>query len=478
MLWLLVIPGALVVFVAVLLARAAAFNPRSAKPVEPEEAAVDTDGAASRLAQMIRCKTVSSRDERLMQPEEFDKFRELLAELYPNVHKACETERIGPGGVLFKLAGKSSDAPIVFMSHYDVVPADESLWDKPAFEGILEDGVLWGRGALDTKGTLCGVMETAEMLIKTGFVPENDLYFAFSGDEEIAGVSAPAMVDEFQKRGVAPAMVLDEGGAVVEGMFPGVSRPCALIGTAEKGMLDVALTIEGKGGHASTPPPHTPVGVLARAVTRIENSPFRAKLTPPVAAMFDTLGRYSSFAYKIVFANLRCFMPVLDIMFRKRGGELNAMLRTTCAFTMMEGSNASNVIPPSAKVVANLRLIGGETPDSAIRYMEALADDPSITFSKIYGMNPSPNSLSDGKMWDALENAISQTWPEVIVSPYLMFACSDSRHYSRISDHVYRFSAMALSKEERALVHGHNERITLDKLEKTIQFYTRLMRRC
>lgn len=478
MLWLLTIPGALALIIVILLLRAAAFRPAVIEPVEIEEAGVDAVQAASRLARMISCMTVSSRDASLVDSGEFEKFRGLLPELYPNVHNACEMENIGPSGILYKLRGRSDAAPVILMSHYDVVPADEPAWDKPAFEGILENGVLWGRGALDTKGTLCGIMEAAESLIGTGFVPENDLYFAFSGDEEIAGETAPAMVDEFLRRGVNPSMVLDEGGAVVEGVFPGVTKPIALIGVAEKGMMDVELSITGRGGHAAYPPPHTPVGVLSRAVTRVENKPFKTKLTPPVAAMFDILGRHSTFVYRLVFANIRIFLPILGAMFRKRGGELNAMLRTTCAFTMMEGGNASNVIPPAAKVTANLRLIGGETMESALERLKSLADDPDVVFSVIHGSDPSRVSSTDGGMWDTLAGAISQTWPGTLVSPYLMFACSDSRHYCRISDRVYRFSAMALTHEERAAVHGHNERIAVENLAGTIQFYTRLIRRC
>ena len=472
------IPGALIVFAAILLLRASAFKPPATKACETAEATVDEEEAAERLAQMVRCKTVSSRDAGVVDAAEFDKFRELLPQLYPNVYKVCKTERIGPSGILLKLQGKRSDAPVILMSHYDVVPAEEAAWEKPAFEGIVENGVLWGRGTLDTKTTLFGILEAAETLIMTGFVPENDIYFAFSGDEEIAGDTAPAMVDELQRRGIVPTMVLDEGGAVVEGVFPGVSKPCALIGVAEKGMLDVELAVAGKGGHAAYPPPHTPVGVLANAVTRIENKPFKATLTPPVAAMFDTLGRHSTFAYRLVFANIRLFMPVLSAVFKKRGGELNAMLRTTCAFTMMEGSNASNVIPPSAKVTANLRLIGGETAASAVSRLRSLADEPDIEFKAIVSNDPSRVSLADGGMWDTLIGAISQTWTDALVSPYLMFACSDSRHYCQISDRVYRFSAMAMTSEERACVHGHNERITVENLVKTIQFYIRLMRSC
>ena len=467
-----------VVFIAVLLIRAFLFKPPKLEPSVIEDVPVNAERIIGNLAQMIRCKTVSFRDDTLVDEGEFEKFRALLKQLYPTVHNMGEPKRLGPSGLLYSIRGKNSEKPVVFMSHYDVVPADEDAWDKPAFEGILEDGVLWGRGTLDTKSTLLGVMEAAEQLLAQGFKPESDLYFAFSGDEETGGTSAPAIVDELYKRGVKPAMVLDEGGAVVEGIFPGLSKPCALIGIAEKGILDVELVIVGKGGHASAPPPHTPVGLLAQAVVRTEKSPFPFRLTTPVASMFRTLGRHSSFLYRIIFANLWCFMPVLDAICRKSGGELNAMLRTTCAFTMMEGSKAANVIPPEATMCANLRIIGGETTDGAIRRLKSLAKNPEITFRPLYAMNPSPESKTSGSHWELLGNAISQTWPEALVSPYLMVACSDSRHYCRISDSVYRFSAMTLSQEERATIHGHNERITTEAVIKTVQFYLRLMQNC
>lgn len=476
--WFLLIPGVIVIFLAVLLIRAVMFKPPEEAAPAIEDAPVNTGEITEHLAQMIRCKTISSRNPELVDAGEFEKFRELLKELYPNVHKACKLEYIAPSGILYTLKGKSGAKPSVFMSHYDVVTCEESAWEKPPFEGIVENGVLWGRGTLDTKGTLCGVMEAAEALLAEGFIPENDMYFSFAGDEEIAGESAPNIVEELHKRGIVPALVIDEGGAVVGDIFPGVSRPTAVVGIAEKGMLDVELSIKSQGGHASAPPPHTPIGLLSRAVTRIENKPFKSRLSFPVAAMFDTLGRHSSFVYRLIFANMWCFMPVLDSMCRKSGGELNAMMRTTCAFTMMEGSSATNVLPPVAKMVANLRLIGGDTIESAIDYLKKRADDPDINFRVIHGMNPSKNSNIEGEAWDKLKNAISQTWPEALVSPYLMVACSDSRHYCRISDNVYRFSAMELSKEERETIHGHNERIPVEKLAKIVQFYSRLMSHC
>lgn len=475
---LLLIPAALLVFVLILLVRTIRFKPLPAQPVPIEEAAVDAAKAVEDLRQMVRCKTISSRDEAMVDETEFEKFRTLLQQLYPNVHQACSLEQIGRSGLLYHLQGKHAAAPCVFMAHYDVVPANEADWEKPPFAGILEDGVLWGRGTLDTKGTLCGVMEAAETLLAQGFRPEQDWYLAFSGDEEIAGETAPAIVAELEQRGVVPAMVIDEGGAVVEGVFPGVSQPCALIGIAEKGMLDIELKLESEGGHASSPPPHTPVGRLAQAVTEIENHPFRCQLTKPAAEMFDTLGRHSSFMYRMIFANLWCFLPILDRICKKSGGELNALMRTTCAFTMMEGSKASNVLPPSAMVGANLRLAGEDTMDRAIAYLQSVVSDDKITFHKVHGMNPSINSQTKGESWEKLKHAIAQTWPGSLISPYLMVACSDSRHYCKISNQVYRFSAMALSKEERGMIHGNNERVPVETIVKTAQFYLRLMRNC
>ncbi len=472
----LALAALVVAFLAVILIRALRFTPRPKSAVEQSEAHVDEQKAVSDLQEMIRCKTVSYYDDAKIDKAEFEKFRALLKKLFPTVLQRATYEELGVSGVLFSLKGKSSGKPAVFMAHYDVVPVNEEGWSKPAFDGIIENGVLWGRGTLDTKCTLLGVMEAAEQLLKEGFTPENDMYFAFAGDEEVAGTSQPVIVETLRARGVTPAIVVDEGGAVVDGIFPGVKEPCALIGIAEKGLMDAQFVIEGAGGHASAPPPHTGIGRLARAVTRIEGNPFPRKLTKPVAEMFDTLGRRSSFLYKVIFANLWCFLPLLDSLCKKTGGELNAMMRTTCAFTMAEGSKASNVLPPRARMVANLRVINGTTCEETMEALKSRLDDDGIQASIVQGMNPSKVSETKGYGWEKLTDAIAATWPEALVSPYLMVACSDSRHYCAISDYVYRFSAMALTKEERGCIHGHNERIPLDKIVKTVQFYVRLMR--
>ncbi len=471
-----IILGVIGVFVAVLLIRAVRFVPKQEPAIQKTKVHVNREKIVEDFVSMIQCKTVSNRDENLVDWDEFERFERLLKERFPLIHDKCSFQKIGKTGLLFKLKGESDEAPSVCMAHYDVVPVEEDGWDKPAFEGIIENNVIWGRGTLDTKSTLCAVLEAAEQLLVEGYQPKNDLYFSFSGEEEIDGPSCKDIVDYLELQGIKPAFVLDEGGAIVENVFPGVDRECALIGISEKGSVNMSFSMESSGGHASTPPVHTILGQLSMAVGRIEKHPFKKQLTKPVALMFDTLGRNTPFLYRIVFANLWCFMPILDLVCKKVGGEMNAMFRTTVAVTRMEGSKAYNVLPAKASFGINMRLLGEDTIDSATQYLTKTIDNDRITHTFINGTNPSKCSEIDCEAWETLKKAIRQTWPEALVSPYLMMACSDSRHYCKITDKVYRFSPMRLSKEERAMIHGNNERIPVETLVKTVEFYIRLLK--
>ncbi|MBO5511899.1 MAG: M20/M25/M40 family metallo-hydrolase [Clostridia bacterium] len=474
----ILIPLALIIFLAVILIRAAAFKPKSQPKADTTPVDFDKDAAVESLRELVKCKTVSYMDPTLEDDAEFEKLISKLPALYPRVFEVCEFTRLPDRGLLFRWKGKTEGAPAVMMAHYDVVPVDESGWDKPAFDGVIADGCLWGRGTLDTKGTVNGVLFSANTLISQGFTPDHDIYFAFSGGEEVNGPGAVHIVDYFEKNGIEPAFVLDEGGAVVENVFPGVKAPCGLIGIAEKGMMNVRYTAKSKGGHASAPKPNAPVDRLSRACTRVVTHPRKIARTPPAALMFDTLGRYSSFVYKIIFSNIGLFLPVLSLITKKSGGELNALLRTTVAFTQMQGSAAPNVIPPEASLVSNIRLNPADNMDAMLAYLNKTVDDDSIEITVLGGMNPSRISTTDCEGWDLVSSAVASTWKGCIVSPYLMVQCSDSRHYGRISDKVYRFSAMDLTSEERSTIHGHNERVRLEAIERTVEFYIRLMRSC
>lgn len=474
---LLIVLALLVLFIAVLAVRAVGFVPGAAQTPPPMAVAIDEDAATAHMQAFIQCPTVSYDDRSKEDEAAFEAFPALLRTLYPHVEATCKQERIGPRALMYRWPGKQSEKPSVFMAHYDVVPAQADAWQKPPFSGIVEDGILWGRGTLDTKGTLLSVMEAAEHLIAKGFVPAQDIYLCFGGNEEIGGDGAPSIVEALKARGVTPAFVLDEGGAVVENVFPGVKTPAALVGIGEKGQVNMTLRMKSKGGHASAPPPHTPVGVLAQAVTQVESHPFPFKLTPAASALFDTLGRHSTFALRLVFANLWCFAAVLNMICKKAGGEMNALVRTTCAFTQMSASDAANVMPPVATVGANLRIIGGESIETVQSHLAKTIGNPDVEVIIGKGNNPSPDSDISGEAWQRLRYAIGQTWPEAIISPYLMVAASDSRHYAQISQHVYRFCPMPLSTEERRLIHGNDERIPVAKLHETIRFYVRLMQR-
>ena len=461
-----------------LAARTAKFSPSKEVPRNPQPVTVDMDALVDTFSSLIRCKTVSYYDHSLEDEAEFDKLVNMLPELYPHVFEACTLTRFDGRALLFKWPGREPGNPAVLMAHYDVVPVDEDEWEHDPFGGEVIDGVLWGRGCLDTKATFNGVLFSANALIAEGFVPEHDVYFAFSGGEEVSGPGAKRIVDWFTEQGITPELVLDEGGAVVADVFPGVSRPGGFIGIAEKGNMFVRLEAKSGGGHASAPKPHSPVVVLSEAVDAIENNPMPIKLSEPVAKLFDTLGRHASPVFRMLFANLNVFMPVLDVICRKTGGNLNALMRTTVAFTQMQGSAAPNVIPPAASVTTNIRINPEDTVDDVLAYLKETIDDEQVKIEMIDGWNPSPVSRTDCEGYDRIARAVADTWTDCIVSPYVMVQYSDSRHYCDLSDRVYRFSAYDATSEELGTIHGNNERIRLDALRRTIEFYTRLMRQC
>ena len=475
MIYFLLIPIAGALFAGVLLWRAAAFVPPQREKTPPEEIPVDRDRAVEHLRQMIRCKTVSALEGH--DEEEFRKFRNLLPEFYPGLFAASQVERVDTTGVLIRWKGREEGEPAVLLGHYDVVPADEAAWEKPPFEAVLEDGILWGRGTLDMKNQLCCMLEAAETLAEQGFAPLHDVYFALSGEEEIMGPTDVSIRDLFRERGITPAFVLDEGGDIMDGFFPGAEVPCAMVGVGEKGAANLYFRAKSPGGHSSVPAKNNPLPRLCRAMVRVEKHPFPMKPGRALDSMVDTMGRYCKFSTRVLLANRRVLRPLYYRWLRQQGGMIEAGARTTFALTRASGSEAGNVIPSEAMMFANLRLMWGDTVEGVIRRLNGIIDDDQVVIEPFACTESKPDSLMTGG-FDKLKSAIEATWPQAVVSPYLMVACTDSRHWRDICDNVYRFSAKEVTGAEKATVHGNNERIRIENTGHAVQFFIRLLKQC
>lgn len=460
---------------AILFFRALRFRPPKPAPQENEYIPVDRDRAVAHLQAMLRCCTVS--EEELRDEAEFEKFRTLLPKFYPRLFAASTVRQVDRTGVLIHLPGKGPGNPAVFLSHYDVVPADEDAWEKPPFDGILENGTLWGRGALDMKNQLCCMLEAIETLLEQDFTPKHDIYFALSGEEEVMGPSARSMMEILRDEGITPAFVLDEGGDIIDGFFPGTDLPCAMVGIGEKGVANLHFQVRGPGGHASVPQKHSPLPQLCRAMDRIEKHPFPLQPGKALNEMVETMGRYCRFSTRLLLANRDILRPLYHRWLRKQGGMIEAAARTTFALTKARGSQAGNVVPTEAEMFANLRLMYGDTQESVIQRLKKIIRDPNVKIIPDRGTEPAQDSEL-GAEFDMLKAAIEATWPQAVVSPYLMVACTDSRHWREICPHVYRFSAKYVTGEEKATVHGNNERIRIENTENAVKFFFRLMREC
>lgn len=479
MLWLLWAVLALVVVVAaVLLLRAVSFKPPEEKSAAEAFDPDNVDEAVKRFSRLLQNQTVSDRVPGQVDTKPFEEFIGLLPELYPKAHAALKRERVAEYSLLYRWQGRETGSPVVLMAHYDVVPASSEGWEQPPFGGVVKDGVIWGRGSIDTKVTLTSIFEAVERMCGEGFMPQNDIYLSFGHDEEIGGVNGtPSIVALLKERGITPCMVIDEGGAVVQDVFPGVQEPIALIGAAEKGRTDLEIIANGAGGHASTPPKYDAAARIARAIVRLDRKPFAASFNATTLEMLDALGRYTPFGLRVVFANLWLFRRLLLRMFTKGGGETNAMCRTTFAVTMLEGSRGANVLPTKVRAVANMRNAVGESVEEDVAYIKRVVKDDSLVYNTLIESEPSPVSDTKSGEYRLLREAVAATFPGAIVTPYVMVAQSDSRHYGRICKNVFRFTPLELSKRERESMHNINECLPVAKFGKCIEFYTRLIRK-
>nr|WP_122012131.1 M20 family peptidase [Maliibacterium massiliense] len=482
MLWLWILLAALALLVTVLLVRTFTFKAPELSGIAPCDQPlvdVDNDRVVESLARAVTYKTISYTDHARIDYTQFDAFHKYLAERYPLVHARLEREVVNGYSLLYRWKGKDAGKPpVLFMAHQDVVPIDEATrdtWEHDPFAGDVADGYIWGRGAMDMKSHLIAVLEAAEALLAQDFTPQRDVYISLGHDEEIDGQDGAAEVKKvLEQRNIRFAFVLDEGGAIVEGKQVGVDGVLAVIGMSEKGMCNVQLTTQAGGGHASMPPRQTAVGVMARAIDQVQRHPMRAVLSPAVRQMFAFAGPRMGFARKMLMANLWLFAPLVAKVL-SGSPTTNAMVRTTTAPTLAQGSPAPNVLPQVASANINCRIAPGDTVASVEAHIRQVIGDARVEVKATQGHNPSPVSDASEMGFKIVRRSVQDVFPDVDAIPYLMMAASDARQMCGLSDCVMRFSPYYAFGDALSRVHANNERVPADGMARMVQFFARVM---
>lgn len=477
----LVVVAVLSILFGVVVVRTLSFTSRQLNVPPVQETTLDSDAVLRRLSEAIRYRTITNQIMTEPASGEFQRFHAFLAKSFPRVHEFLSKEIIGGHSLLYSWPGKDNRLkPILLMAHMDVVPVDaasESSWRHPPFSGEIAEGFIWGRGTMDDKASVMAILESVEILLAHGFQPQRTVYLAFGHDEEVGGNNGTAKIAAaLRSRGVELEFVLDEGLNILSGIVAGIAAPVALIGIAEKGYVTVRLTTETPGGHSSIPPAKTAIGIISRALHRLEAASFPSRLSVPTRQMFDFLGPEMAGTKKVALANLWLFDPLV----RKQLAAsplTNAAIRTTLAPTILNAGIHENVLPTAANAVVNLRILTGESVAGVIEHVEKAVDDRQIKITPLpVRMEPSTVSDIEAPSFTMLHRTIRQTAPETIVAPSLLVAATDSRHYAGLTRNIYRFLPITVGPEDAKRYHGIDERISIQDYERCVRFYEQLIR--
>jgi len=434
---------------------------------------IDGEVAINNLAASIRFKTISHQDKEKFSPQEFEGFIKWAADTYPEFHSAMQLEML-EYTLLFKWEGSDNSlAPILLTAHYDVVPVipgTESIWEEEPFAGVISNNRIWGRGALDDKSGVVGMMEAATYLIQNNFQPTRTVYFSFGHDEEIGGGGAAQVTEKLKQEGVQLQWSLDEGSFVNRGFFPGVDKLVAPINVAEKGIMNLLIVAKAKGGHSSTPPKKTAVTILADALIKLENEPLPGSLEGLSAVMFDEVSKHMPFGYRFLFANRWLFGGLLDSQMSSTP-VINAMIRTTTAPTMLSGSIKSNVLPIEATALINFRLHPRDSIESVTEHVRRVVGSDQVEVRALGGMEASGVSSWESPGYEIITSSLSKVYGEVVSVPGIMIAASDTRHYSKVADNSFRFNPFSIVPEDMTGFHGTNESIDADSFVAGIKTY-------
>lgn len=466
----------LLLVIAIVLVKTLLFKSKQLN-VEQYQPLVLDDSCVTHLQKAIRFKTISYDDPTKMDSSAFYGFQSFLVSAYPLVFSKMEVEKVNTFGLILHWKGKSTTAkPVILMAHQDVVPIEEatkSNWDIEPFSGDIKNGFIYGRGAIDDKGSLIALLEGAEQLLKEGFLPSTDIYFVFGHDEEVMGLKgAKSMALLFKDRKIEPAFVLDEGGIVTEFKVPGLNKTAAVVGIAEKGYQTLKLKIEIPGGHSSMPEQKTAIEELAKAIIALKRQPFKADLGETVQNFLAYVGPEMPFLSKMAMANQWLFAPMIKNTYAKSAPG-NATIRTTTATTIFNAGLKENLIPGEAEATVNFRTQPGVTRQDVIGHVKkVIADDNIQVIPQGDGNEPKQVAKVNSESFTYLQKTISAYQKDIVVAPYLVLGATDGRYFANITDQVFRFIPFT----DPEGFHGVNERIKITEYKKGIGFYYELMK--
>lgn len=474
--------AAFVAVIAVVLVRAWLHRPSADAAVAQVSVDVDEAAIAQHLSEAVRFRTVSHQSIEEFEAQEFTGFISWVERTYPEVGQSMERVLLGDYTMLYRWPGSDATLqPILLTAHYDVVPVlpgTETRWTHQPYAGDVADGSVWGRGALDDKSAVIAQLEAATLLLKAGFKPARTVYFSFGHDEEVGGTRGAANVTAYlAAQNVRLAWSLDEGSFVLDGLLPGVKPLMAAVNVAEKGSVTLEVVAKGAGGHSSMPPPQTAVGVLATAITQLDANPMPGGLTGLSEQMFDTISRYMPFGYRMLFANRWLFGGVIERQLTETAFG-NAMLRTTTAPTMLSASTKTNVLPIEAIATVNFRVHPRDTVESVTEHVRSVVANESVEVRAHSDRSSGASEVADWRSpgFGVVAQSVREIYGNVIVTPGLMIAGSDSRHYGKVADNAFRFNPMIVTQDDLAGFHGTNEKIGLQTLAQGARTYAQIIR--
>ncbi|XP_035662097.1 N-fatty-acyl-amino acid synthase/hydrolase PM20D1-like [Branchiostoma floridae] len=455
-------------------------SPPECKTTDPDFIPADEERLA-RFTSAIQFQTVSY-ERGVGTPQELLKFVRFIQESFPTIHSSplVRREVVGNYSLLYRVEGSDGSLePYMLASHLDVVPiTQEASWEAPPFSGQVRDGYIYGRGTIDAKHSLMGSLEAVEFLLSRGHQPKRTLYLAFGHDEETGGhFGAKVIGDVLTERGEKIAFILDEGTPVGDGLMPGVSKPVAMVSVSEKGIVDVKLKVQAEGGHGSMPARKSAIGILARAVQKLEDNPHPSMFgTGPEARMLEYVATEMTLPYRMLASNLWLFSPLVAWVYAKKP-QTNAFARTTTALTSFTAGVKDNVIAPEAEAVVDHRIHPMQTVEEVLEFDRKVIDDARVMLEVKGSLPPSPVSPhgKDSPTYTVLQETIQQIFPDALVTPTFMVANTDTRHYWNLSSAIYRFNPYVMTPSDLPRFHGLNERISVRNYERVMNFYYHLI---